>query len=270
MKDRERLDIRMVHQGLVSSRSQAQALIMAGKVEVNGRVQTKSGLSLRADDRIHVKESLPYVSRGGLKLQEAMTAFHIDPRGFEVLDIGASTGGFTDCWLQSGASSVYAVDVGYGQLHWSLRTDGRVHVVERTNARYLTAEQLQHPAPFDAASIDVSFIGLHLVLAPLRGLLSREGIVVALVKPQFEAGPHQVGRGGVVRDRTVHRAVLERVIAEAHQEGFSVWGLTPSPILGPQGNREFLLALAVDPDREMAVDIQKTVDDAWKLGEKDG
>lgn len=232
----------MAERHLAESRARARALIMAGSVSVDGRVETKPGSMVRADAEIIVREGLPYVSRGGLKLAHALDRFGIEVAGRVCLDVGASTGGFTDVLLQRGARRVYAVDVGYGQLHWRLRNDPRVVVMERTNIR--TLERL--PEPIDLASIDVSFISLKLVLPPTRRLLAERGIVVALVKPQFEAGRKQVGKGGVVRDREVHRQVLEQIAAFAHGLGFSIIGVTASPILGPAGNREFLMGLSLD------------------------
>jgi 23S rRNA (cytidine1920-2'-O)/16S rRNA (cytidine1409-2'-O)-methyltransferase len=241
---------------------------MAGQIVVNGRVEHKSGRAVEQADTVQVVQSLPYVSRGGVKLAHALEAFHIEPGDWSVIDIGASTGGFTDCWLQFGAGRVYAVDVGYGQLDWRLRQDSRVVVMERTNARYLTADQLGGLAA-DGASVDASFIGLRLLLEPLHALLKSTGVVVALVKPQFEAGRRQVGKGGVVRKPEVHLGVLRDVIAQAHSLSYSVGGLAPSPIRGPQGNIEFLLYLLKGPGRDVALDIPAVVDAAWKAGNED-
>lgn len=264
---RERLDVRVTRQGLAETRNRAQALVMAGQVLVNGRVETKSGRSVTHDDAVTVTEPLPFVSRGGVKLDHALKIFHLDPRGWTVIDVGASTGGFTDCWLQAGASRVYAVDVGYGQLDWRLRQDARVVVRERTNARYLTRLEFD-PAGVDAASVDASFISAKLILAPLAAVLKPTGAAVVLVKPQFEAGRGQVGKGGVVRRREIHEQVLRDVIADAVSLSYSVGGLTPSPIRGPQGNIEFLLYLFRDPGRDVAVDIPAVVDSAWKAGDR--
>ncbi len=266
---RVRLDRRMVEEGLSATRSRAQALIMAGQVLVNGRVETKSGRLLGAGDSIDVAQALPFVSRGGFKLAHALTEFAIDPVGWRVIDVGASTGGFTDCWLQRGASKVYAVDVGYGQLDWRLRQDHRVVVMERTNARYLLPSQFRGDVPVDGASIDAAFIGLKLLLDPLRTLVAAQGSVVALVKPQFEAGPERLGKGGVVRDPGVHREVLHSVISAAKVLGYSIRGLTASPIRGPQGNIEFLLHLGLDAAPSVNIDISAVVLAAWKAGRAD-
>ena len=234
-----RLDVLLTQKGLVDSRSRAQALIMAGKVQVNDQVVTKAGASVAVDANISLKRDLPYVSRGGIKLAAALDTFNIKPENTVCADVGASTGGFTDLLLQRGAAKVYAIDVGYGQLAWQLRQDERVAVMERTNARYL--ESL--PEPVHLVVIDVSFISLKLILPPVLKWLGSPAVVVALVKPQFEAGREQVGKGGVVRDRGVHRQVLEQVVAVAADVGLEVLGLIPSPITGPAGNHEFLLHL---------------------------
>ncbi len=240
-----RLDILLTEKGLVESRSKAQALIMAGKVRVEGQVVTKAGTSTPVEAEINIERGLPYVSRGGLKLAAALDAFEIDPDGTICADVGASTGGFTDVLLQRGAARVYAIDVGYGQLAWKLRQDKRVVVMDRTNARYL--ETL--PEPVNLATIDASFISLKLILPVLVNWLAHKALIVALVKPQFEAGKAQVGKGGVVRDRAVHRQVLEKVISEAVTMGLSASGLIPSPITGPAGNHEFLLCLGHETTR---------------------
>ena len=234
-----RLDQRVFELNLAESREKAKALIMAGSVYVNGQKETKPGAPVTEDAAIDVKgDKLPYVSRGGLKLEKALNTFAIDPTGYTCIDCGASTGGFTDCLLQRGARHVYAVDVGYGQLAWSLRTDERVTVMERTNARSLTPEMF--PERMDMAVMDMSFISLHLVLPAVRTLLKEEGQVVCLVKPQFEAGREKVGKKGVVRDPAVHREVLENFIAAAGGLGFSVAGMSFSPVRGPEGNIEYL------------------------------
>lgn len=234
-----RLDLLLTERGLVESREQARRLIMAGEVMVDGQVQTKPGRQVSPASDISVRSSLPYVSRGGLKLEGALEDFGIDVTGQVAADIGASTGGFTDCLLQRGAAKVYAIDVGYGQLAWKLRQDPRVVVMERTNIRHLRGL----PEPVDLATVDVSFISLRLVLPVVRTLLKPEGRVIALIKPQFEAGPKQVGKGGVVRDPAVHRAVLEQLLAWSLAEGFRVHGLTPSRLKGPAGNVEFFVHL---------------------------
>jgi 23S rRNA (cytidine1920-2'-O)/16S rRNA (cytidine1409-2'-O)-methyltransferase len=233
---KERLDLLLVEQGLADSRTRAQRLIMAGQVTVGERVVDKPGTRVAVDEPVKVKEGLPYASRGGLKLEAALDAFGLEVTGWAVADVGASTGGFTDCLLQRGAAKVYAVDVGYGQLAWNLRQDPRVMVMDRTNARYL--ERL--PEPVDLATIDVSFISLRLIVPAVTGWLRDGGQIVALIKPQFEAGRAQVGKGGVVRDPAVHRAVLEEITAWAEAQGLGLRGLIRSPITGPAGNVEFL------------------------------
>jgi 23S rRNA (cytidine1920-2'-O)/16S rRNA (cytidine1409-2'-O)-methyltransferase len=236
---KKRLDLLLCERGLAESRPRAQAVIMAGQVYVAGRRIDKAGTPTEETAEIEVRgKTLAYVSRGGLKLEKAMGAFPIDLHGAVCADIGASTGGFTDCMLQNGAKKVYAVDVGYGQLAWSLRSDPRVVCMERTNARYLTAEQI--PEALDFASIDVSFISLKLILPAVRALLKETGTVACLVKPQFEAGREKVGKKGVVRDPTVHLEVLEQFLSHASEADFSVNGITFSPIRGPEGNIEYL------------------------------
>ncbi len=237
---KKRLDLLLIERGLAETREKAQALIIAGDVTVNGRSIDKPGTAIAEDSQIVVAQGLRFVSRGGLKLEHALDALHVSVDGLVAVDVGASTGGFTDCLLQRGARRVYAVDVGYGQLDWRLRNDPRVVVLERTNVRHLTAL----PEAADLATIDVSFISLRLVLPPVGPLLQKDGRAVALVKPQFEAGRRQVGKGGVVRDPAVHKQVLRRLLAWAPSEGWFVRGVTPSPLLGPAGNREFFLLLA--------------------------
>ena len=234
-----RLDQRVFDLGEAESREKAKALVMAGVVYVDGQKQTKPGTAVGEDAVIEVRGGkLPFVSRGGLKLQKALDVFAIDPAGFVCVDCGASTGGFTDCLLQRGARHVYAVDVGYGQLAWSLRTDERVTVMERTNARSLTPEMF--PERMDLAVMDMSFISLRLVLPAVRSLLTGAGQVVCLVKPQFEAGREKVGKKGVVRDPAVHREVLESFVEDLAPMGFSLAGLDYSPVRGPEGNIEYL------------------------------
>lgn len=236
---KKRLDILLCERGLAESRPRAQAVIMAGQVYVAGQKADKAGAPTDEAAEIEVRgKTLAYVSRGGLKLEKAMQTFPIDLKDAVCADIGASTGGFTDCMLQSGAKKVYAVDVGYGQLAWSLRSDPRVVCMERTNARYLTSEQI--PEALDFASIDVSFISLKLILPAVRGLLKDRGTVACLVKPQFEAGREKVGKKGVVRDSAVHLEVLEQFLGHASEAGFTVKGITFSPIRGPEGNIEYL------------------------------
>lgn len=240
-----RLDVLLTERGLVESRSKAQALIMAGKVRVEDQVMTKAGAQISPEANVSLDRDLPYVSRGGLKLAAALDAFKIDPSDAICADVGASTGGFTDVLLQRGATRVYAIDVGYGQLAWKLRQDERVVVKERTNARHL--EML--PEPIDLVTIDVSFISLKLIFPVVVNWLAPSALVVALVKPQFEAGKAQVGKGGVVRDQAVHRQVLENVMAYAADIDLNPLGLILSPITGPAGNHEFLLCLARETSR---------------------
>ena len=233
---KERLDLLLVERDLVDSREQAQRLIMAGQVKVDGHVSDKAGRRVPTDAQVSVVAGLPYVGRGGLKLEAALDAFGLEVTDWVAADVGASTGGFTDCLLQRGVARVYAIDVGYGQLAWKLREDSRVIVMDRTNARYL--ESL--PEPVDLVTVDVSFISLKLILPAARGWLHDRGHIVALVKPQFEAGREHVGKGGVVRDADVHRMVLEDIAAWAKAAGLTLRGLIASPITGAAGNVEFL------------------------------
>lgn len=242
MASKQRLDKLLVERGLAGSRERARALILAGRVLVADQTVDKAGTPILIDADIRVKgDDLPYVSRGGLKLAEAFIAFDLDAIGRTALDVGASTGGFTDCLLQNGAARVYAVDVGYGQLAWALREDPRVVNLERTNIRHLKPGSLE-AAP-DLAVIDASFIALDKVLPPTLALLTEDAEIVALIKPQFEVGRGNVGKGGVVRDPDLHRQVVENVRQLADQLGCEVLGLTDSPVLGPKGNREFLIHL---------------------------
>ena len=239
---KERLDVLLVKRNLADSREKAKAVIMAGNVFVEGQREDKAGSTFAPDVNIEVRgHTLPYVSRGGLKLEKALANFDVDVKDKVCTDVGASTGGFTDCMLQNGAAKVYAVDVGSGQLAWKLRQDERVVCMEKTNIRYVTREQIQEPVEF--ASIDVAFISLTKVLTPVKQLLTEEGQVVALIKPQFEAGREQVGKKGVVRDKTVHLDVIRHVITYAVGIGFQVLNLEFSPIKGPEGNIEYLLHL---------------------------
>lgn len=239
-KAKERIDVLLVERGLFDSREKAKAAIMAGLVLADGERIEKSGAKVPRSADITVKGAPhPYVSRGGLKLQKAIETFGISLDGRVMLDIGASTGGFTDCALQHGASYVYAIDVGYNQLDWSLRQDERVCVMERTNFRYMRPEDLRGPKP-DFAAIDVSFISLRLILPTLKTLLEPGAGIVALIKPQFEAGRESVGKSGVVRDRAVHEDVLRRVLDFAAEAGYGLQGMTYSPITGGEGNIEFL------------------------------
>jgi 23S rRNA (cytidine1920-2'-O)/16S rRNA (cytidine1409-2'-O)-methyltransferase len=234
-----RLDQLIVSRGLAETRSKAQALLLAGSVRVNGQPAGKAGTMVDEAVELEVTAALPYASRGGHKLAYALDSFGLNPAGLVALDAGASTGGFTDVLLQRGAARVYAVDVGYGILDYRLREDPRVIVMERTNIRHLQA--LADPATLaDCAVIDVSFISLRLVLPAVRRLVAPDAWVVPLIKPQFEAGPSQVGKGGVVRDPAVHRAVLHQALAAAAELGLTPRGLTRSPLLGPAGNVEFL------------------------------
>lgn len=257
VKVKERLDRLIVRRGLVESRTQAQRLIMAGRVRVDGELSDKPSALVPCDAQIVVL--LPkYVSRGGEKLAAALSAFRVDPTQKVCLDIGASTGGFTDCLLQHGAKRVHAVDVGRGQLEWKLRNDPRVVVHERLNARHLKFADIGEAV--DLATVDVSFISLRLVLPPLGGVVKPEGDVIALVKPQFEAGRERVGRGGVVGDPRVHREVLAGIVAFAQRElPWSVFGAIPSPLRGPAGNREFLLHLVPRPHEDRSIDWDRVV-----------
>ena len=236
---KKRLDMMLVERALAPSREKAKAYIMAGQVYVDGQKEDKAGSMFAETVKVEVRgNTLPYVSRGGLKLEKAMNEFDVSLEGKVCMDVGASTGGFTDCMLQNGGVKVYSIDVGYGQLDWKLRGDPRVVCMERTNARYLTHEQI--PQELDFASVDVSFISLGLILPALDGLLSPEGEAVCLVKPQFEAGREKVGKKGVVRDPAVHLEVLETFLHHAKENHFTVLGITYSPIRGPEGNIEYL------------------------------
>lgn len=250
MKDKERLDVLLVEKGYFDSRAKAQAVIMAGDVYVDGQKADKAGVSVDRAASIEVRGSVcPYVSRGGLKLEKALRDFGVDPTGYVCSDSGASTGGFTDCLLQQGASKVFAIDVGYGQLAWKIRSDPRVVTMERTNIRYVTPEQLGEP--LDLSVVDVSFISLKIVLPVIKTLLKQDcGQVLCLIKPQFEAGKDKVGKKGVVRDPAVHEEVLDSFIQLAKSEGFCIRNLTFSPVKGPEGNIEFLghLTLAAGAD----------------------
>lgn len=250
MIEKKRLDALMVERGLEQSRERAKALIMSGVVYVNDQKADSAGQAYPTDVQIEVRgHTLKYVSRGGLKLEKALDWFRIDPADKIVMDVGASTGGFTDCLLQRGAQKVYAVDVGYGQLAWSVRTDPRVVCMERCNIRYVTPDQV--PDKLDLAVIDVSFISLRLVLPAVQELLKENAEVVALIKPQFEAGREKVGKKGVVREASTHIEVIESTIAFAKSIGFGVKGLTFSPIRGPEGNIEFLVWLSRTEDTEV-------------------
>ncbi len=274
MSDKERLDILLVEQGYFESREKAKAAIMAGLVFADEEPVDKAGTKISREAMIKVKGAVhPYVSRGGLKLEKALKQFAINLQGAVMLDIGASTGGFTDCALQNGADYVYAVDVGYNQLDWSLRNHPRVHVMERTNFRFTKPEDLPGPKP-DFATIDVSFISLKIILPPLKEILGAQGGVVALIKPQFEAGRGKVGKSGVVRDPEVHEEVLTAVLAFAAEIGFHLKGLTFSPITGGEGNIEFLAYFTMEgtdiPEEvaNQAAAIKRTVKEAQERHSK--
>lgn len=259
MKIKKRLDVLLVERGLAETRNKAQAVIMSGLVYVAGQKADKPGMSFEENSEIEVRgASCPYVSRGGLKLEKALRDFGVDPTGYVCSDSGASTGGFTDCLLQQGAKKVFAIDVGYGQLDWKIRSDPRVVVMERTNVRYVTPEQLGEP--LDLSVVDVSFISLRIVLPVIRTFLKENaGQVLCLIKPQFEAGKEKVGKKGVVRDPAVHKEVLDDFVALTKEINFKILGLTFSPVKGPEGNIEFLahLTLAdvegIEPDTDLVV-----------------
>lgn len=239
-KPKERLDLLLQSRGLAESRERARSLILSGSVLVDGKKIEKAGAQVKEDAEIVLLGPVsPYVGRGGIKLEGALNAFHLDPSGKVVIDVGASTGGFTDCLLQRGAARVYAVDVGYGQLAWRLRQDPRVIVLERRNIRTLPPETI--PEPVDLATIDVSFISLEKVIPAVIPFLKPRGEIVALVKPQFEVGKGEVGRGGIVRSSEKHRSVLDRIYSQAAGWGLQIGGSIPSPILGQKGNTEFLV-----------------------------
>jgi 23S rRNA (cytidine1920-2'-O)/16S rRNA (cytidine1409-2'-O)-methyltransferase len=242
MVRKDRVDIVLVERGMVSSREKARALIMAGKVTVEGKSVTKPGIQIKVDAQVSVEgETSPYVSRGGEKIEGALRAFGIDPKGMIVMDVGASTGGFTDCILQKGAKRVYAIDVGYGQLAWRLQKDPRVISLERRNIRYLPREEV--PEETDLIVIDTSFISVEKFLPHLLGFLKRGGAILSLIKPQFEVGKGEVGKGGVVRDKALHGKVIDRISNFSRGLGLTVLGVTESPLLGPKGNREFFIYL---------------------------
>lgn len=261
MTEKQRLDAELVSRGIIQSRERAKAEIMAGKVYVNGQKADKAGELVTPADNIEFRgEQLKYVSRGGLKLEKAMELYGFRLDGKVCMDVGASTGGFTDCMLQSGASKVYSVDVGYGQLAWNLRQSEKVVSLERTNIRYITKEQV--PDTVDFVSIDVSFISLGLVIPVLPPLLADDAMMVCLVKPQFEAGREKVGKHGVVRDPSTHIEVLERAAGFAKKSGFGIVGIEFSPIKGPQGNIEYLMVLSRSkPELDISGDdIRKLVE----------
>ena len=263
MSNKTRLDVLLVEQGLQESRQKAQATIMAGIVYVNNQKVDKPGTAVPNDAHIEVRgKTLRYVSRGGLKLEKALRDFGVKPEGYVCSDSGASTGGFTDCLLQQGAKKVFAIDVGYGQLDWKIRSDPRVVVMEKTNIRYVTPEQLGEP--LDLSVVDVSFISLKIVLPAIQKLLKPTGQVLCLIKPQFEAGRDKVGKKGVVREKSTHKEVLDDFVALADSLGFKILGLTFSPVKGPEGNIEFLGHLSLDevvgirPDTALVVEQAHT------------
>ncbi|MDD6479135.1 MAG: TlyA family RNA methyltransferase [Oscillospiraceae bacterium] len=254
MADKLRLDTAVFEMGYAESREKAKAMIMAGIVYVNNQKSDKPGTTLKPDDIVEVRgATLKYVSRGGLKLEKAISAFSINLTDMVCADIGASTGGFTDCMLQNGAAKVYSIDVGYGQLAWKLRSDDRVVNLERANFRYVTKEQI--PEDLDFASVDVSFISLSHILPVLNTLLKDNANAVCLIKPQFEAGKEKVGKKGVVRDKAVHIEVIEKIVNIALENGFSVLGLDFSPIKGPEGNIEYLCYLEKSENPEILTTV---------------
>ena len=261
MKVKKRLDVLLTEAGYADSRSKAQAIIMSGLVYVNGQKADKPGVSYEETVELEVRGAVcPYVSRGGLKLEKALRDFGVKPEGFVCSDSGASTGGFTDCLLQQGAKKVFAIDVGYGQLDWKIRSDERVVVMERTNIRYVTPEQLGEP--LDLSVVDVSFIGLEIVLPTIKTLLKPTGQVLCLIKPQFEAGKENVGKKGVVRDPKIHKMVLDNFVSLVDGLGFKILGLTFSPVKGPEGNIEFLGHLSLGDVEGIRPDTTNVVEQA--------
>ncbi len=259
MNKKERLDVLLVEKGLYDSREKAKRAIMAGIVFVDGQKIDKAGTAISKCAKIFLKANdCPYVGRGGLKLDKAIDYFKIKLKGSIAMDIGASTGGFTDCILQKGAEKVYALDVGYGQLDWKLRNDPRVINLEKTNIRYVSTENIKDVMDF--ISIDVSFISLTLVLPVTIKLLKENGVIICLVKPQFEAGRQQVGKNGIVKDKKIHMEVLERITSFSKELGFSVRGLTYSPVKGAKGNIEYLLYLEKSKMTENSFNIKETVE----------
>ena len=249
MVRKERFDKLLVEKGMVQTRERARALIMAGKVAVEGKRIDKPGTKINIEAQLQLQggES-PYVSRGGEKLEGALTSFGIDPKGMVVMDIGASTGGFTDCVLQKGAQKVYAVDVGYGQLAWKLQKDSRVMNLERRNIRYLQREEVQEEV--DLILIDTSFISIEKFLPHLLGFLKKGGFIISLIKPQFEVGKGEVGKGGVVRDKALHEKVIDRISKSSRGLGLKVLGISESPLLGPKGNKEFFIYLKKENEKD--------------------
>ncbi|PWJ52221.1 TlyA family RNA methyltransferase [Faecalicatena contorta] len=262
---KERLDILLVKRGLAESREKAKAVIMSGNVFVEGQREDKAGSAFSQDVQIEIKGNLlPYVSRGGLKLEKALARFDVNVKDKVCTDVGSSTGGFTDCMLQNGALKVFAIDVGRGQLDWKLRQDSRVVCMEKTNIRYVTPEDIGEPVDF--SSIDVSFISLTKVLEPIRNYLKESGEIVALIKPQFEAGREKVGKKGVVREKSTHHEVIEKVAVYANSIGFEVKNIDFSPIKGPEGNIEYLIHLkkcSTDAP-EIEIDLKTVVEEAFE------
>lgn len=261
MKIKKRLDVLLTEQLYADTRSKAQAIIMAGQVYVNGQKADKPGVSYEENVEIEVRGvTCPYVSRGGLKLEKALRDFGVKPDGYVCSDSGASTGGFTDCLLQQGAKKVFAIDVGYGQLDWKIRSDERVVVMERTNIRYVTLEDLGEP--LDLSVVDVSFISLKIVLPAIKNLLKPTGQVLCLIKPQFEAGKEKVGKKGVVREPETHKEVLDTFVETVTNLGFTILGLTFSPVKGPEGNIEFLGHLTLEDKPGIVPDTAAVVAEA--------
>lgn len=265
---KERVDVLLVEQGLAETREKAKRSIMAGLVYIEGERIDKPGVKISVETKLSIKgKVLPYVSRGGLKLEKAIKEFQISLQDRTVLDIGASTGGFTDCSLQNGAKLVYAVDVGYNQLAWKLRQDERVVVMERTNFRYVKPEELEQGVP-NFATIDVSFISLKLILPVLKNILADKSDIVTLVKPQFEAGRDEVGKKGIIRDPKIHQKVLEKIIHFAEEQKYAVKGASFSPITGGDGNIEFLLHLNWGEDQSVEVNAAAIVEEAHQALKK--
>lgn len=261
MKVKKRLDVLLTEQGYAENRTKAQAIIMSGIVYADGQKADKPGTAYEETVSIEVRGgACPYVSRGGLKLEKALRDFGVKPEGFVCSDSGASTGGFTDCLLQQGARKVFAIDVGYGQLDWKIRSDPRVVVMEKTNIRYVTPEQLGEP--LDLSVVDVSFISLKIVLPAIRALLKPAGQVLCLIKPQFEAGREKVGKKGVVREKSTHVEVLQGFVELADSLGFHILGLTYSPVKGPEGNIEFLGHLSLNDVPGICPDVVDVVEQA--------
>ena len=256
---KERLDVLLVKRNLAASREKAKAIIMSGNVYVDNQKEDKPGTTFPEESKIEVRDhTLPYVSRGGLKLEKAMKEFQVSVEGKVCTDVGSSTGGFTDCMLQNNASKVFAVDVGYGQFAWKLRTDERVVCMEKTNIRYVTPEDIG--VALDFASIDVSFISLRTIMPAVKALLGDKGEVVALIKPQFEAGRDKVGKKGVVRDKEVHLEVINTIVNFLMENELNVLGLSYSPIKGPEGNREYLVYFTKDKEKEGNFELSQIED----------